>query len=76
MVTTKIISAHRAYHSVNRRRRVNLRVRSSSSKVNEAGVLASNTRLIDHYRELKTGGRLEFKEQMQRAKFGTVGSKR
>ena len=75
MVIAKIISAQRAYHSVYRRRRGNLKVRSSSSKVNEAGASASNTRFIDHYKELKTGGRLRLKEEIQEAKVDTVGEK-
>lgn len=77
VLMTKTISAHRAYHLVNRRRhkRGNLRIRSNSSKVNEAGVSASNTKLIDHYKELETGGRPKLKEGIQGGKVGTVDSK-
>lgn len=72
VVNTETISAHRAYYSVNRRKPTDLRVRSNSSKVNKAGVPASNTSLIVHYRKHKTGGRPNSKEEIQGIKFGTV----
>ena len=74
-VVSSKISAHKAYHSVNRRRRANLKVGSNSSKINEAEVPALIGRLIDHYEKLKTGGRSKLKEKIQGAKVGTVGSK-
>ena len=75
VVTIKIISAHKAYHSVNRRRWANLRRRSNSFEVNKAGVLASNTKLIGRYKKLKTGKRSKLVEEIQEAKVGTVSSK-
>ena len=75
MISPKIISAHKTYHSVSRCRRGNQEVRSNSSKVNEAGVSALNIRLIGYYKELKTGERSKLKEEIKGAKVGTVGSK-
>lgn len=75
VVSTKIMSAHGAYHSVNRCERVDLRVRSNLSKGSEAGVPASNIRLIDRYEELTTGGLPKLKEEVRRAKVGILGGK-
>ena len=77
VVSTKIISAHRAYHSINRRRRANVKIRSNSFKVNDAAVSTLDTRLIDHYRAHMTSpklGRSKLKEEIQGAKVGSVGS--
>ena len=51
-------------HSVNKLSRVNLRVRLYSSEVNEAGVPASNTRLIGHYKALETSEGAKLKEEI------------
>ena len=64
VVSTKIIIVRRAYHPVNRRGRANPRVKSKPSEVNEARVSALNIRLIDHYKEFKTGVRSKPKEEI------------